>query len=46
MKDFAWEIGVTEDMVIKWEKRGRMPRIKGVGPGIYEIPPKHFSLPR
>jgi hypothetical protein len=46
MKNFAREIGVTENEVISWEKRGRMPRIKGVSPGIYEVLPKHFSLPR
>jgi hypothetical protein len=38
-------VGVAEDEVISWEKRGRMPRIKEVSPGIYEIVSKHFCNP-
>jgi len=29
MKNFAGELGVTEDEGIKWEKRERMPRKNG-----------------
>lgn len=28
IKDFAKKLGVTEDTVINWEIRGRVPRLK------------------
>jgi DNA-binding transcriptional regulator YiaG len=28
IKDLAREMGVTEDTVINWERRGRVPRFK------------------